>query len=496
MKDLQIWVDNILGRVTMYRLVVYGLSAIAVFAFTLMLTGYLSFSPAGFVVSIIVCVSVSYAANRLLGWLFGLHPHSESAIITGLILALLFTPPTTPLAMIKIILVVVIANLSKYVLVIRSKHIFNPAAIGIVIAGASGLAFASWWIGSPGLLAVTIIVAGLILYKTEKMQLGLTFLTVSVIMIGLLSVSHGTFTLQNLSLAFTSWPLVFFAGIMLCEPLTMAPRKTQQIGIAVLIGILLPLDFHYGKLSMTPALALVIGNAVAFWFSIQRTVKLRLASTKKQGSDGYELSFDVAPFAYLPGQYIELTLPHRHADSRGMRRVFSIVGVPNDHQLGIATRIPEKPSTFKKALIALKPGKVVYGTRVAGDFVLPDDIKVPIVCIAGGIGITPFISFLEAGGKRPLTIVYSVKSITDLMFVDRLRQYNVNVIVVSEDETTLPDRDWIHKREVLNQAILSEYVTPESHVYISGPPAMVTNVKQLARNAGALSVHTDSFSGY
>lgn len=496
MKDLRIWIDDLLGRVTMYRLVIYGLSAIGLFGAVLMTTGYLTFSLAGFLVSIVLCVAVSYTVNRLLGWLFGLRPHAESAIITALIIALLFTPPTTVLAMIKILLVVVFANLSKYLLVIRSKHIFNPAAIAIVIAGASGLAFASWWIGSPGLLPVTLVVAGLILYKVEKIQMAVVFLAVCIAMIFMQSAFDGTASAQDLSLALTSWPLVFFAGIMLCEPLTLAPRKWQQLAIAALIGVLVPLDFHYGKLSMTPALALVVGNAVAFWFGIRRTVKLRLVSTKKQGSDGHEMIFDVTPFLFTPGQYIELSLPHAHADSRGTRRVFTIIGSPNEQQLSIATRIPERPSSFKKALRALKPGETVFGTRVAGDFVLPEDTSQQIVCIAGGIGITPFVSFLQASGKRPIVIVYVVRSVADLMFVSQLRQYDVKVVVVSEDTARLPDNEWLHIKKNLDQETVKDFVTTQSHVYISGPPTIVTNAKEFARNAGALRIYTDHFTGY
>ena len=496
MNDLRIWVDDLLGRITMYRLVVYGLLAIALAAIGLMFTGYLSYSPIGFLISILLCVGSSYGLNRLFGWLFGVRPHAESAIITGLILALLFSPPVTLLAGVKVLLVVTLANLSKYLLVVRSKHIFNPTAIAVVIAGASGLAFATWWIATPALLPVTIIVALLILYKTQKIQMALTFLAVAVIMIILMEVSRGTASPQSISLSLTSWPLVFFAGVMLSEPLTLAPRKRQQLMVAAIVGVLMTLSIHYGALSMTPALALVIGNGISFWYSIRRSVKLRLASTKRQGADGHELVFDTPPFNFLPGQFIELSLPHRHADSRGMRRVFSIVGQPQDEQISIATRVPEKPSSFKRALMAIKPGQILYGTRVGGDFVLPTDSSVPVVCIAGGIGITPFISFLQSAGQRKLTIIYAVKKLTDLMFVDQLRHYNATIIVVSSDKGRLPEADWKLEEGRLTQDILEKYVSADSHIYISGAPTMVTTTKELAHQAGATHVHTDLFSGY
>lgn len=496
MKELRIWIDSLLGRITMYRLVIYGLLVIAAFATMLMATDYLSYSPISFIGGIILAVGVSYGANRLFGWLFSLHPNAESAIITGLIISLIFSPPTTFLAVAKIALVAVFAMLSKYVLVIRSKHIFNPVAIATVLAAASGLAFASWWVGSPALLSVTAIVVLLILYKTQRLQMAAAFIVVAVTVIALSSMQTGTAFLQSIGLAFTSWPLVFFAGIMLSEPLTLPPRRWQQLAVAVLVALLLTLDFHVGKLSMTPALALVLGNALAFWFSIRRTVKLRLASVDRQGKDGHVFTFDTLPFPFLAGQYIELSLPHKHADSRGIRRIFSIIGQSGDDQLAVATRIPQQSSSFKSALLATKTGQTIYGTRVAGDFVLPNDSSVPIVCVAGGIGVTPYLSFLRAGGKRKITLLYSVRTIDDIMFVRELSHYNVDVVIVTPDTSKLPDDSWSHEQGQLSQGLLAKYLTPSAHVYISGPPTMVTTVRDYAKNAGAQHIHTDHFSGY
>lgn len=496
MNDLRIWVDDLLGRVTMYRLVVYGLLAIAFAALPLMFTDYLVYSPAAFVAAIIICVGASYLSNRLFGWMGGVRPHGESAVITGLILALLFTPPTTFSTGVALALVAVIANASKYLLTIRGRHVFNPAAIAIVIASVSGLAYATWWIATPALLLITIVVAGLILYKTQKLQMGLTFLATAVVMILLVAALRGGISPQDFGMVLTSWPLVFIAGIMLCEPLTLPPRYKQQLLVAIIVAVLMAQSFRYGSLSMTPALALVIGNIVGFWFGLRRSIKLRLVSTKKQGRDGMEFTFDVPRLQFLPGQYIELSLPHGRADSRGMRRVFSIIGHPGEHQLSVATRIPERPSTFKRALLALKPGQFVHGTRVAGDFVPPEDPSTPVLCMAGGVGITPYVSFLQSAGKRRVTILYAVKKLDDLMFVDVLRHYNVDVVVVSPDAGKLPDRDWKHEHGELTREIVERYIEPDMHVYISGPPAMVTKTKQVARDAGAIHIHTDHFTGY
>jgi NAD(P)H-flavin reductase len=49
---------------------------------------------------------------------------------------------------------------------------------------------------------------------------------------------------------------------------------------------------------------------------------------------------------------------------------------------------------------------------------------------------------------------------------------------------------------MLSQDMISKYITPETHVYISGPPGMVTSVREQAKHSGAAHICTDSFVGY
>lgn len=483
------WIDEQLGRITMYRSVLYALIILSVMALVLMLVGNLPYSPITFLLSIAITVGVSYGANRLFGWLFSIRPHGESAIITGLILALLFVPPDTVLEFVKIGLVAVIAMASKYVLAPKGRHMFNPAAIAIVIASVGGLAYAGWWIATPAMIPVTVLVAALLLHRTKKVRVGLIFIATAIVCLWLRGTDPVT--------ALTSWPILFVAGIMLTEPLTLPPRSKQQYMVAALTGILMTQPFSYSRITMTPALALVIGNLVGWWFGQRQAIKLRYVGKKQLNDSTYEFTFDTQKLRYTPGQYIELSLPHAHPDSRGSRRIFSIVGSPGDEQLSIGTKLPTKPSSFKRALMNLQVGDTLYATRISGDFVLPEDSKVPIVCIAGGIGITPFISHYVST-NRPLSLIYAVKSTSELSFIDRLRHHADDVTVVSQDSGRLPDSDWKHIQGSLDKAMLKKLIDPNKNpiVYISGPPAMVDNINNIVRSLGIHNVKVDEFSGY
>lgn len=490
-------VDSLLNTLTMYHVVVSGLVAMSVVALLLMIIGTISYSPIAFIVSLIVSVAVALASNKLFGWLFGVRVHSESAAITGLIIALVFTPPVTFILGLKLVLVIMIAMASKYVITIRNKHIFNPAAFGIVVGSVSGLAYATWWIATPAMIPITFIVAIAILYKTKRLKMGVLFVAVSVGLLGLQAVIDGSISVDTFVSAVTSWPLLFVAGVMLSEPLTLPPRRCQQYIVAIIVGVLSVSAIHVGPLLMTPAFALIVGNIVAFYWGNRGAIKLRYVGKKRMGQSYYDFQFDVSRLAFVPGQYIELTLPHAHADIRGQRRVFTIVGVPGDKQISIGIRLPEKASTFKKALSVLKSGDTLYGVRVAGDFVLPADPAIPVICIAGGIGITPFISYMMAS-KRPITLLYAVGSLDDAAYMQQLNHYNAEVTIISPgaEGSGNPTSKYISGELTYDVIKPLIDVTKQPHVYISGSPAMVTSTKQIVKSLGISSVHTDHFTGY
>lgn len=482
-------VNQQLGRISMYRLVIFCLSAMIGTALILMAVGELDYPPLWFVATIVVSTASAYGSNRLFGWLFGVKPHSDSALITGFILSLLFLPQVTVAGLVKIALVAAIAMASKYIIAIRNRHIFNPAAIAIVIASLGGLAYAGWWVATPGMVPITLLAAILILHRTGKLRMGVVFIAVAV---GALFV-QGTDPIT----ALTSWPLLFVAGVMLSEPLTMPPRAKQQFIVAVVVAVLMTVPFSYGRITMTPALAIVLGNVIGWWFGQRRDIKLRFVSKKQMGASTFEFTFDSPKLQFEPGQYLELTLIHPRSDMRGYRRIFSIASKPGDDQLTIGTKIMAKPSSFKQALMELKPGAIVHATRIAGDFVLPKDPSRPIVCIAGGIGITPFISFVTAS-DRDMQLIYAVNDVSELSFVDTLKQHDIDVTVVSKDDAKLPDHDWKHRTGWLNQDMLKELIDIDSQpvVYISGPPAMVVNLRQAVKNIGVKDVKVDEFAGY
>src|SRR5258708_897456 len=104
-------------------------------------------------------------------------------------------------------------------------------------------------------------------------------------------------------------------------------------------------------------------------------------------------------FTYTAGQFIELYIPHDNPDERGIKHWFTLSSSPTEPLISITTKYAgKKSSTFKQHLFVLKPGAELYAVEPMGDFVLPQDKSIPLIFVAGGIGVTPFRSMVKLRG--------------------------------------------------------------------------------------------------
>src|SRR4051794_13950686 len=86
------FVDYFLDRLTMYRLLLYYLIALLLFAVVGSLLGFISYSPVSIILSSIFLVVISYATNKIFSWVFKAPTNVESVYITALILACIVGP--------------------------------------------------------------------------------------------------------------------------------------------------------------------------------------------------------------------------------------------------------------------------------------------------------------------------------------------------------------------------------------------------------------------
>lgn len=197
-------------------------------------------------------------------------------------------------------------------------------------------------------------------------------------------------------------------------------------------------------------------------------------------------------FDFQAGQNILLTL-----DGITENRVFTIASAPHEPELMVATRM--RDSMFKNALKALMPGAMAAIDGPNGVMVLHDDTSRPAVFIAGGIGITPFLSMLRDARHRQLghrvTLFYSNRRASGAAFLAELHaleKARPDLRVVS----TLTEEGG----QRINEALLRRHVEDlQAPVYyLAGPPAMTMDMQGVLADAGVApdDVHCEEFYGY
>ncbi|HSX00019.1 MAG TPA: oxidoreductase [Patescibacteria group bacterium] len=500
-------IDAWLNKITTYRLLAYGLALLLVVAMAFSLVGSLPMSAIGIAAMLLVLLIVCFAANRLLATLSGSPANSESWLITALILCCIL-PPSTDLHRLALIgLAGLIAMLSKYVLVYRHKHFFNPAAFAALILGLTGLLPAIWWIGNPAMLTLTTALGLLVLRKTRRFQLFLWFLAASLVVGTVVSSVHHQALVHALVTVVKSWPLVFLGTIMLTEPEAIPSMKWQQRTYAMLVGVIFTSQVRFGVVSATPELALIVANIYTFIVSPRYALRLYLQKKQQLAPRIYEFSFKSdRVIKFKPGQYMQWTLSGVPFDSRGNRRSFSLASAPDQHEVSIAIKTVNPGSAFKKTILALQDGDTIVAAQLAGNFVLPKNTTKPIVCIAGGIGVTPFVSMardmVKRKEQRDIVLFYLVADPAELCFAEVWQQaaiFGFRLVPVLTAAAKAP-RGWEGSVGPLTVAMLKQEVSDFSvrRYYLSGPSNFVEYYNSLLHQLPIRqsNIMTDHFSGY
>ncbi|MGB9512498.1 MAG: FAD-dependent oxidoreductase [Candidatus Acidiferrum sp.] len=214
-----------------------------------------------------------------------------------------------------------------------------------------------------------------------------------------------------------------------------------------------------------------------------------------------------AGFQFKPGQYIDLALINpSETDSQGVVRTFSIASAPYEDELLVATRM--RDSAFKRVLAALAPGTELKLDGPMGSFTLHRNTAKAAVFLAGGIGITPFLSIVRQAAKEKLPhqlyLFYSNRRPEDAPFLAGLQDLSQSnphfIFIPSMTEMERSKRNWLGERGFIDREMLVKHFSDLNGpiYYVAGPPAMVAAMQQMLAKAGVSEddIRTEEFSGY
>lgn len=501
-------IDDFIDGISMYRLLIYYLIGLLLGAIVLSTVGDMQYSAFKIAISALILVFACWLINRIFSYIFYAPVNPESSVITGLILALII-PPTLGLYGILFLLAASgLAISSKYILAIGEKHIFNPAAIAVVLTALGPRQSASWWVGTAVMLPLVLIGGFVITRKIRREYMVVSFVIASTIATLVLTVISGGHISNSFHNMILSSPLFYLGFVMLTEPYTSPTTKYKQIIYAAIVGILLAPQVHIGKFYTTPEIALVIGNLFAYIVSPKTKLFPDFLRKIKIANDTLEFSFlSDRQLAYQPGQYMEWTLPHTHADSRGSRRWFTLASSPTEKELKLGVKFYERSSSYKAAMLGIDKNSVVVAAQVAGDFVMPHNKNKKLVFIAGGIGVTPFRSMikylLDKNQPRFIRLIYAARDEADFAYQDifemaRQKLGIKTLYVVSSNFSQIKQPNTM--RATISNKLIKQLIPDYADCifYISGTHHMVEDCQVILRDLGVKrsNIKVDFFPGY
>jgi ferredoxin-NADP reductase len=209
--------------------------------------------------------------------------------------------------------------------------------------------------------------------------------------------------------------------------------------------------------------------------------------------------------SFKPGQFFFVKLINPpYNDDKGEQRHFSFVNSPNEKGvITLATRLGE--SAFKKSLNELRVGTEVEIDNIMGEFILPEDKTNQLVFIAGGIGITPFMSMLRYVKEEKLdykvTLLYSNRNKESTAFFDELKKMSREMkksfkLVMSMTD----DAEWDGEKRRIDAQFIKDHVLDyaDGVFMTAGPPGMVQAITGVLEELKIKkeNIITENFSGY
>jgi ferredoxin-NAD(P)+ reductase (naphthalene dioxygenase ferredoxin-specific) len=227
-----------------------------------------------------------------------------------------------------------------------------------------------------------------------------------------------------------------------------------------------------------------------------RIVKATVAAIEDLTHDIKRLLLKPAkPLEFSPGQYAQLQFTPEHV------RPYSMAGLCRDGELEFHVRLVPDGRVSGYIANQLKLGDAVRVSGPLGSAYLRRKHEGPMLCVAGGTGLSPILSILRGalaeGMRNPIHLYFGVRSPRDAYGLDWLRQLQrdhpalrVHVVASSGGDPAT------QRCGLVTEAIEQDLGELDGwRAYLCGSPPMVEAAMRVVRRKGMASaqVHADAF---
>ena len=219
-------------------------------------------------------------------------------------------------------------------------------------------------------------------------------------------------------------------------------------------------------------------------------IPVRIIAIRQETPTTKSLRLDLGgqEFRFLPGQWMDC-----YAEIDGDIGIagYSMTSSPTTTDtIDLAVKLVGENPVTHYIHDRAKVGDMLH-IEVGGDFYYKRDMGDSLTLIAGGIGITPFMGIVryvnEAAPEVRLTLVYSAKAPSELLFHDDLNEIasknkNIRCLFTVTQPTGEPwdgrvgriDADMLEKADI----------DPNALFFICGPPSMVAGTVLMVEGLG------------
>ncbi|HEY4963830.1 MAG TPA: FAD-dependent oxidoreductase [Candidatus Saccharimonadales bacterium] len=193
---------------------------------------------------------------------------------------------------------------------------------------------------------------------------------------------------------------------------------------------------------------------------------------------------------FSPGQYA--AIGYKYHGRPSPMRCFSIVSSPNNpDEVQFSMRVL---GDFTNSIADLEPGNKIFLRGPFGNFIIDENYDKNVVMLAGGIGITPFMSMIrfasETRSNIPMTLLYSNQSEQNIPFYDELRlleeknpNFNSAFFVTNGDATQLKGARSLTGRITEERLMnLTSGNFNKFTFFVCGPISFTSTMKQILIN--------------
>lgn len=230
--------------------------------------------------------------------------------------------------------------------------------------------------------------------------------------------------------------------------------------------------------------------------------KLKLLKKEKIAKDTFTFYFERKDEVnFTPGQYFKIRLDIKNVDNRGSSRYFTISSSPKRKEhISITTKIIK--SSFKKKLNKIKIGEEVDFYGPVGYFNFNHRNKKTKIFIAGGIGITPFLSILETylNEKINIYLFVSFPKSEEVVFFKELKDLEKKFPNFKTIFTLTKEKKSGYEYGRISSNLINKYLVDlDTHEYfIVGSEEMEKKLVDLIKSLGVSeeNIFSENFTGY